>query len=156
MLRSIIRQLDYQPLPQSLQDLWRKHGSPGSEPSTTELVAVLTELMLLINRSSRDLYLVFDALDECPLQIRSEFLIILAELLRSPAIRLHVLVTSRREPDIRKALASLATYTVDANPLLEEDVEFFVYSSLYHDSIRRWGRRLSNLAAKRLLSLEER
>lgn len=119
----------------------------------TELTAVLTSL---VNHSSRDLYLVFDALDECPLQIRSEFLAILGELLRASATRLHILVTSRREPDIRKALVSLATYTLDANPLLEKDVEFFVTSSLNHDSIQRWGSRLGDLAAKRLLSLEER
>lgn len=110
----------------------------------------------LINCAGRDLYLVFDALDECPLQIGSEFLAILGELQRSPVTRLHILVTSRREPDIRKALVSLATYTLDADPLLEKDVEFFVTSSLNHDSIQRRGSRLRRFAAERLLSFEER
>lgn len=153
MLRSFIRQLATKPLPESMQDLWRKHGPPGSEPSMSELMMLLTEL---ISCSSRETYLVFDALDECPLHVRSNLLSILGELLRIPGIRLHVLVTSRREPDIRRAISSLASYTLDVNPLLETDVETFVNASLNDASISKWGSYLKCFAANKLLSMEER
>lgn len=114
---------------------------------------LLTEL---ISCSNQNLYVVLDALDECPQDIRANLLLILGDFLRLPATRLHILVASRREPDIHKALSGLASYTLDANPLLENDVETFVNSSLDHDSISRWGTHLRHFAANKLLSLEER
>ncbi|KAH0368832.1 pfs domain-containing protein, partial [Aureobasidium melanogenum] len=152
LLRSLTRQLATKPLPESMQTLWKKHGPRGSEPSSAELITLLTEI---ISYSSQNLYLVLDALDECPLDVRANLVTILGELLQLPETRLHILVVSRREPDIHKAISSLASYTLDVNPLLETDVENFVNSSLKHDSIQRWGSQLGDLAAKRLLSLEE-
>lgn len=65
-----------------MQDLWTKHGPLGSKLTKTELMAVLTNI---VDRSSLDLYLVFDALDKCSFEIRSQLLAILGELLCLPA-----------------------------------------------------------------------
>lgn len=70
--------------------------------------------------------------------------------------RLHVIATSRREPDIQKALQHLASFTIDACQALMSDVRTFVDQALEHGSIKRWGAELQSFARQKLIHCEER
>jgi hypothetical protein len=70
--------------------------------------------------------------------------------------RLHLVVTSRREPDIRKVLQPMARFSINVDQALESDVEKFVDHALSHDLIKRWGAELISLATQKLLHSGER
>jgi hypothetical protein len=156
MLRSIIRQLVRCPLPQSIRDLCEKHEGPGSEPSLGELTEALMNIMRI---SGRKTYLIIDALDECPdegPQARGKLLDIIKHLANKEQKSVHMIVTSRREPDIRQTLEPIATCMLDVESLLKNDVKMFVESAFSHELLRRWGEELRSLATERLLSHDGR
>jgi hypothetical protein len=106
-----------------------------------------------------NVFLVFDALDEYPEQgshPRSALLETIEQLLNTHKKRPHIVVTSRREPDIQEALQSMAHHSIDVDQALKSDVEKLVDYALSHKSIKRWGPELMSLAADRLLHCEER
>jgi hypothetical protein len=155
MLRSILRQIICSPLPDSVEKLWSDHYSCHTEPPVSELLDVLKDLIAVYERVS----LVFEALDEYPEHQspgRSTLLDTIEDIRTSSQAGLHLIVTSRREPDIRKALQPVACFSVSVDQALESDVEKFVDHALGQEPIRRWGPELSYLATQKLLHSEER
>ncbi|KAH0021690.1 pfs domain-containing protein, partial [Aureobasidium melanogenum] len=155
MLRSILRQLMCSPLPDKVQELWKLHHRYGTEPSHSELLDTIRDLIAVHG----DVFLVFDALDEYPENKspgRSTLLETIEQLRTMGQERTRLIVTSRREPDIRKMLQSVACRSIDVDRALEADVEKFVTHALGHESIKRWGVALVSLATHKLLHSEER
>ncbi|EHA23999.1 hypothetical protein ASPNIDRAFT_53269 [Aspergillus niger ATCC 1015] len=101
MLRAIIRQLHSNPLDGPVRRIWKEHGTKGSNPSNVMLQETLHKM---INAYQGNVFLILDALDECPNAVnrkeRSFLLAFLTELQEKCSDNIHILVTSRPEPDI--------------------------------------------------------
>ncbi|KAI9666565.1 MAG: hypothetical protein M1821_004501 [Bathelium mastoideum] len=105
LLSSILVQLcQGRPLPPSVQDLYdqRQQVRPSVDQLTKTLLSVLT--------TCGNVFLVIDALDECPGetegQERQGVLEWLLDLSCLQTCKLHILVLSRKEPDIQFTLSS--------------------------------------------------
>ncbi|KAI9704589.1 MAG: hypothetical protein M1820_005502 [Bogoriella megaspora] len=126
MLSSMILQLSGQgEVPSSLQALYEKREP--SPPTVEELYDVLESLM----KDYANIYLVFDALDEC--RTESDFYNsedILRWLSRvSEVENVHMLATSRKESEIEYALSSWASFPITSsdNSL---DIETYVRNQI--------------------------
>ncbi|KAL2833717.1 hypothetical protein BDW59DRAFT_179437 [Aspergillus cavernicola] len=125
MVRSLIRQFSQKPLAPSVTQIWEQHGNRGSQPSRDTLAETLDDV---ISKARGELFLVLDALDECPDEPRrserAALLSLLVGLSQRHKDKLHILATSRPERDIQSMLAKYPT--VDLQARLAEDVETFV------------------------------
>ena len=98
-----------------LSSVYLSHGNGSQEPSIDSLLECLKTLLSL--QGQAPLYIVVDALDECPNSSglptqRQEVLQILKELIDLKLPHLHFCVTSRPEIDIRGAFDPLNPYNV--------------------------------------------
>ncbi|ETS79964.1 hypothetical protein PFICI_07493 [Pestalotiopsis fici W106-1] len=156
MLRSTIRQLSVSPLPDEIRSLYDRHGQRGSEPSVEELVAALNAA---IESLTQDVYLVFDALDECPHQDkkgqRDQLLSCVKNLMMTHS-NLHLLVTSRPEPDIEIHLRPVASCDFDIELPIRSDVERFVKVALEDPRLASWTEEVRDQIIAKLLEYEER
>jgi hypothetical protein len=155
MLRSLFRQLVCSPLPDKVQKLWDNHQQNHTEPSHSELLDAISDSIT----AHAQVFLVLDVLDECPEDNpfgRSTLLELITQLMKMHPRCLHLVVTSRREPDIRKTLQLVASFSIDVDRALDEDVRKFINHALNHELIKRWGSKLMSLATKKLLESEER
>jgi len=157
MLRSLLRQLVFSPLPDKLKRLWHHHCQYSSEPSDSELLDVIQDVV-----AHDHVFLVLDALEEYPEYPedkspgRSTLLETVSQLSKMHPQHLHLVVTSRREPDIWRRLQCMASLSIDVDQVLEVDVRKFVNHALNHEPINRWGTQLISLATQKLLRSEER
>lgn len=89
------------------------------QPSTSQVKSVLFELLSFLKRS----YIIIDALDEVPLELREEgifpFLTSLASLKN---FGLHLMITSRRESDIQRYFQSMNHVPIDLSGLVMDDI----------------------------------
>lgn len=127
--RSLIRQLSWSPLASSITDIWKENYQRASQPDSETILAVLDDVLA---RISSQVYLVFDALDECPENAsskeRGSLLALLVGLLERHRNKAHILATSRPEEDISQALGKFSK--VDLEVRLAEDVQRFVTTSI--------------------------
>jgi hypothetical protein len=126
--------------------LYEKHDNGARQPSDQALTQCLKEMLTLPNQGP--VYLILDALDECPdtsdvPSPREQVLDLVKELvdLRLPSLR--ICLTSRPEVDIRDALEPLASQTVSLQDELgqKKDIADYVRSVVYSGSgkfMRRW------------------
>ena len=157
MIRSFIRQLSRSPVAPEVTKIWKDHHLKGSQPDTNAVSDVLDDLL---SHLTSDVYLVFDALDECPENEESkeralvlEFLEKLLERQRNEA-QMHILVTSRPEQDIKESLDRFSKIDLEAH--LAEDVKTFVNSCLAKRPLNRWGASVHQLICNELLNSKER
>lgn len=126
MLGSLIKQLCCRrpDTPQPLKDLGR-YKEQGQRPDTKTLVNTLAATI----RGFSDVFLVIDAMDECPFQSgeRKKLLDCLRGIHMAKSDNLHLLCTSRREPDIETVL----------NPLLSSPAKIALDLSIYKDAVNR-------------------
>ncbi|MCJ1264868.1 hypothetical protein MMC22_004743 [Lobaria immixta] len=106
--------------------------------------AIKVELQSLT--ASGQIFLVIDALDECPIgdqgESRAKVLALLTELSGWALPNLHVLVTSRKEQDNDKALASLLSFPSISiqTDQVQPDVRKYVKSQLANDlELKKWS-----------------
>lgn len=156
MVRSLLRQLIRSEIPKSIRRFWAQHQENNSEPSTTELIVALSEF---VRASTQSIYFIFDALDEFPETSspgRSNLLAFIKQLVDSSLPFLHILVTSRREPDIKNVLGQVTSNIINIDSLIEIDVDQFVVAALDDDCLAKWGEDLVALAKSNLLLSGER
>jgi len=117
LLSSVVFQLCSQTnkFSQVLLSIYSSHGNGSREPSIDALVECLKAILTL--QGQAPLYIVIDALDECPISSglqtqRKEVLEILKDLIDLRLPQLHFCVTSRPEIDIRRAFDPLNPYNV--------------------------------------------
>ncbi|OGM50248.1 hypothetical protein ABOM_001042 [Aspergillus bombycis] len=137
MTRSIIRQLAPEDLPRSLVSLWKEYDRQNRDPDQEEFLTVLDDV---INSHTKDhLFLIFDALDECPdneVHERNLLFQVLKGLIDKHGKKLHLLATSRFEENIRCRLEG--SLKIDLEDRMNDDVEAFVRDVLDHGKLSRW------------------
>ena len=145
LLSSLLVQLCHQSDSYSgvLSKLYSEHANGSRHPSDDVLVGCLKDLLKL--RGHAPVYLIVDALDECPdtsiPSPRSEVLNLIEELIKSEISNLHVCVTSRPETDIREFLDPLVLCNVslDDERGQKRDIEEYIKSVINTNrKSKRW------------------
>ncbi len=129
-----------------LSRLYKAHDDGVRQPSDSALVHCLKEMLTLPDQAP--VYLILDALDECPNtsgvpSSREQVLDLVKELVALRLPSLHICVTSRLEVDIQDTLGSLVSHSVSLHDESgqKEDIAEYVKSVVYSNSVRalrRW------------------
>ena len=127
-----------------LSRVYLAHDKGARKPSDETLTKSLTEMVLLSVQGP--IYLIFDALDECPNNSglptpREEVLDLVNDLVSLGSKKLHICVTSRPEIDIQTILEPLTSLCVSLHNQTgqKEDIVDYVTSVVYSDrKISRW------------------
>jgi len=121
-----------------------RHGSQQTHASDSELAHCLKDILKLPGQAT--VYIVIDALDECPMAIGSQFprekvLETVEELVKLQIPNLRICVTSRPEADILSVLDPLAFRCVSLHSEDGQvhDISEYVKSFVQNDrEMRRW------------------
>jgi hypothetical protein len=148
LVPSILIQLSTQsdPCCDILFRLYSGHGDGAQQPNDDALKRCLTDMLTI--RDHHPIYLIMDALDECPdtsevPSPRSRILQLLEELAGLHIPNLHICVTSRPEFDIRDFLEPLTSRRISLHDQSgqKQDIADYVRSVVYSRSelyMRRW------------------
>ncbi|PYI15098.1 hypothetical protein BO99DRAFT_263688 [Aspergillus violaceofuscus CBS 115571] len=151
MVRSFIRQLCPRPIPNPIRRIWKDHRR-NREPDLEVLLTIFKEILDLL---PGDIFIIFDALDECPVETREKSLLTFMEdLIKDFPTKAHLLATSRPEPDIHNALMRHTLFGLE--DALSGDVEKFVQERLANGKLRRWNRPILERIEHELLNVSER
>jgi hypothetical protein len=147
LLSSILSQLCDQsdPYHDIISNFYSTYGVQS--PSDEDLERCLKELLDVPGQAP--VYLIIDALDECPSTSprlsgpspREEVLKLLLRLIESRLVNLRICVTSRRETDIKIALEpfTFRSISIHDEPGQLEDIENYIRSVINTDpKSRRW------------------
>ena len=149
-LRSLLSSLLIQLFNQSdnfcttLSELYSVHERGSQQPTEDALIKCLKDMLALPGQC--DIYIVVDALDECPNYYgypspRAEVLKIMQELVRFRYPHVHICITSRLEVDIRSALEPLAAHNLSLNDQTgqNQDIYDYIRSVVYSDpEMSKW------------------
>ena len=126
--------------------LYKKHDDGTLQPSDKALTQCLREMLTL--PSQGPVYLILDALDQCPDTTdvpspREQVLDLVKELVNLRLPNLHICATSRPEVDICDALESITSQTVSLQDEggQKKDIADYVRSVVYSGTgkfMRRW------------------
>jgi hypothetical protein len=127
-----------------LSRIYSDHGRGTQKPSIGALKKCMTDMLKLPGQ--RPIYLVVDAVDECPnfpgrLSARDEVLTLIEELVDLKLPNVHLCVTSRPEMDIRLVLEPLTTLQISVHDEIgqKEDINAYIKSVVHSDrNMRRW------------------
>ncbi|KAB8215331.1 hypothetical protein BDV33DRAFT_208405 [Aspergillus novoparasiticus] len=137
LVSSLIRQLSRKPLAQSVTKMWERNSGRGSLPGWEELRDTLDDVL---SKSPGEIFLVLDALDECPERLgrneREVLLSLLERLNERHKNKVHILATSRLEQDIQAKLGRFPTVNLETK--LAKDVETFVRTEVNNGRLREF------------------
>lgn len=125
-------------IPGQLKALHKGCGDGQQRPAVRELTSIFSSM----TREFEDIFIVIDALDECPKNgDREDVLKMISEFKLWPSSNLHLLVTSRHELDIERVLSPLLTHP--AIPIqgsqVESDINLYIAHELATDSdLMKW------------------
>ena len=143
LLSSLLDQLSNQSdqLCDVLRGLWSKHHDGSEKPVNDALLQCLKD-MLILPRSA-PIYLVMDALDECPNESgyplsHAEVLSIVKELVELHLPNLHLCVTSRPELDIRTIIKPLATQEISLHDERGQTRDINACVTFVARSVKHW------------------
>ena len=146
MLSSLLIQLCHESdkFSEILSSRHSTHGNGTRQPSEDALLECLKDMLRL--RGQGELYIVVDALDECPSVSgyptpREQVLTVLQELIELHLSHVHFCFTSRPEVDIRDVLDGLAVHNVSLHEQAGQNQDIFDYieSVVSSDTkMRRW------------------
>ena len=160
LVSSFLTQLSAQsgPCYDILSHLHSDHDNGAQQPSDEALIQCLIDMLTL--RGQRPIYLIMDALDECPdtsnvLSPRIQILQLLEVLANLHIPNLRICVTSRPEYDIREFLEPLTSRRVSLHDQSgqKQDMVDYVRSVVYSDSeriMRRWRKEDKELVIRTL------
>ena len=145
LLSSLIAQLCHQS--DSYCDIlfkfYSEHAEGSRHPSDDELAGCLTDLLKLPGHAP--VYVIVDALDECPntsavWSPRAKVLNLIQELIESQFPNLRICVTSRPETDIKEVLDTLTFRSVSLHDEggQKRDIEDYIKSIIYTHTKNRW------------------
>ena len=158
LLSSLLVQLSYlsDNFCEILSKLHSAHGRGSQQPNEDTLMECLKDMLKLPGQG--DIYIVVDALDECPNfsgypSPREKVLMIIQELVNLPFPHVHFGITSRPEVDIRDALEPLAVHNVSLQDQegQNQDISDYIKSVVYSDAkMGRWREEDKELVIKTL------
>ena len=126
-----------------LSTFYSTHRDGARSPSDDELIRCLKDLLGLLGQAS--IFLIIDALDECPNTSlpspREEVLVLLEDLIDSSLPNLRICVTSRPEADIKLVLEPLTFRSISLHDEggQKEDIESYIKSVVNtNKKMRRW------------------
>ncbi|KAJ5626764.1 hypothetical protein N7528_004191 [Penicillium herquei] len=157
MTRSLVRQLSRSPLLPSVTKLCQEYEIKGGEPGSKEINGLFNDM---VSSVPGNIYLIFDALDECPengdSQERETLLRFLQDLLAQHRNKVHILATSRLEQDIKEELGPVVSSTIDLEAYLAEDVKIFVMETMKQSRFKGLSADIKELIEEKLLNSQER
>jgi hypothetical protein len=147
LLSSLLVQLCHQSDSYSdvLSKLYLGHSNGSRQPSDNSLFKCLQEILNLPGQAP--VYLIFDALDECPITSslpspREKVLMRVEELIEQHIPNLRICVTSRPETDIKAILDPLTFRSISLHDEIGQvqDIENYIRSVVNKDrTMRRWN-----------------
>jgi len=128
----------------ALSHLYLEHNKGARKPSDDDLIQCLKVVLSLPSR--QPVYLIVDALDECPDNSglpsrREQVLDLVKDLVELSLPNLHICVTSRPEIDIKDVLEPLTSLRVSLHDQTgqRKDIIEYVSTAVYSDTkMRRW------------------
>jgi hypothetical protein len=127
-----------------LAKLYSDKQDGQESPSLEELKSTLKSI---IGTFEKNVYIIFDALDECP--DRQQFLKLIKEIHGWSFNTLRLLATSRDEQDIEEALRDLISHQVSMDEgLIDSDIRVYVSRKLKDDN------KLSKYSAEKKETIE--
>ena len=135
-----------------LSAFYSAHRNGGESPSDDELVQCFMDLLKC--PEPRPVYLIIDALDECPstsslVSPREKLLLFLEDLFEAQLSNLRICVTSRPEVDIKTILGPLAFRSVSLHDEggQEKDIIMYIESIVNtNKNMRSWNSEQKQLA----------
>ncbi|TVY45290.1 putative ankyrin repeat protein [Lachnellula subtilissima] len=131
--------------PQFLQNEYERVNVGRQKPTMKSYITMLRDVIAGFD----NIYIVLDALDECPkIEERSRLLELLHDICDWDLSSLHVLVTSRRESDIAESFTNFTgeldnfTSIIAAGPQVEEDITKYLQQQLHSSLFRKWKKSL--------------
>jgi hypothetical protein len=159
LLASLLTQLSSQSNPRHdiLAHLYSTHQRGTQEPADSTLTQTLKEMLELPGQGP--IYIIIDALDECPNTsglptAREKVLDLVEELVELQVANVHICVTSRPEIDIRTVLEPLTMLRVSLHDEdgQKQDIADYVTRVVRSDRrLRRWREQDKQLVIKVLL-----
>ncbi|KAL9038976.1 MAG: hypothetical protein Q9214_005064 [Letrouitia sp. 1 TL-2023] len=136
LVRSLISQFLFKSpnVPEILSTLFSQSQSGSQQPSLGNLISALRKFL---NWRS-NIFLVFDALDEC--SDREQLLDLIETIIDWKLENVHILATSRKETDISEMLESLHTSPIPIqNNYVNADIQKYVSQKLKNDKkLKKW------------------
>ena len=141
LLPSLLVQLSAQSSPRCdiLHRLYFKHHNGTQKPTEAALVQCLKDMLTIPDQPP--IYIILDALDECPNSYgvpspRWQVLTLIKQMMDLRLPHLHICVTSRPEFDIRTTLGRLALRSVSLHDQSgqKQDIIDYVNSVVFSDS----------------------
>jgi hypothetical protein len=160
LLPSLLVQLSARsdPFCDVLSRLYEAHDNGARQPGDGALMRCLTSMLTLPEQGP--VYLILDALDECPNtsgvpSVRKQVLDLVKDLVNLRLPSLHICVTSRPEVDIQDTLESIASHSVSLHGESgqQKDIAEYVKSVVHSNpgrAIRRWRDADKDLVIKTL------
>jgi hypothetical protein len=146
LLSSVLVQLCHQSDSYSdfLSAFYSKHARGSRQPSDDALAGCLKDLLKIPNQAT--VYVILDALDECPNTSsmpspREKVLKLVQDLVDSQISNLRICVTSRPERDIKRILDPLSFRSVSLHDESGhiQDIEYYIKSVVNADFImQKW------------------
>ena len=160
LVPSLLTQLSVRSDPRCdiLSRSYSDHDNGARQPNDDALTRCLKEMLTL--PAQPPIYIILDALDECPNisgipSPRDRVLQLVKELIDLHLPNLHICVTSRPEVDIRDVLEPVTPHRVSLHDQSgqKKDIEDYVRSVVYSDSepiMRRWRKEDKDLVIETL------
>ncbi|KAH9031128.1 hypothetical protein EDB85DRAFT_1383471 [Lactarius pseudohatsudake] len=148
LLPSLLIQLSAQSDPRRdiLSQLYLAHDNGEEKPRVGVMTQCLRDMLTITDQ--RPIYIILDALDECPNSSgipspREQVVALVKDLVNLRLPHLHICVTSRPEFDIRATLGPLALHSVSLHDQSgqKKDIVDYVHSVVYSDSetmMKKW------------------
>ncbi|KAI9436583.1 hypothetical protein H4582DRAFT_398855 [Lactarius indigo] len=129
-----------------LSRLYLAHDNGETKPRIGAMIECLRDMLTIDDQ--RPIYIILDALDECPNSSgipspREQVVALVKDLVNLGLPHLHICVTSRPEFDIRATLGPLALHSVSLHDQSgqKKDIVDYVHSVVYSDSetmMKKW------------------
>jgi hypothetical protein len=127
-----------------ISKFYAEHDKASRSPSDAALVLCLESLLNL--REQTPVYLIVDALEECPTtsdvpSARGKVLMLVRQLTASKYPNLHICITSRLEPDLSVVLEPLSSCSISLHDESgqKEDIASYIKSVVHTDpKIQTW------------------